>query len=137
MGMGTDVSVSTFDDFEAFKKALRKEVEERARLGIGAPGELDGIMPMLPDLRGPDQFWKLAEMLSEEGHSDDRIEKFLGRNFLRLMNELMIMLTETNRLDSSRACINAIGIIMVASASPVAIPNNISHSSSIPIHPDT
>ncbi|MDJ0656698.1 MAG: membrane dipeptidase [Xanthomonadales bacterium] len=88
VGVGTDVSVSTFDDLDAFKRDLKKEVEERARLGIGAPGELSGIMPMLPDLRGPDQFVQLADLLADRGYSASRIEKFLGGNFLRLLGEV-------------------------------------------------
>jgi len=88
VGIGTDTSLSTVDDMPAYKERIREEVERRARLGVGAPGELSGIMPMLPDHRGPQQFWKLADHLEQRGYSVGRIEKILGKNFLRQMTEV-------------------------------------------------
>ena len=39
----------------------------------------------LPDLCGPAQFTRLAELLAARGHTAGRIEKLLGGNFRRLM----------------------------------------------------
>ena len=64
------------------------EVEERQRAGIAARGEKKGVVPMIPDLQGPEQFQQLADMLYSRGHSSSRIEKILGQNFLRLKREV-------------------------------------------------
>ena len=39
----------------------------------------------LPDLCGPTQFQRLADLLAARGHGQARIEKILGGNFRRLM----------------------------------------------------
>lgn len=88
VGIGTDNSVSAIDDLEAYREVLMKELRERRRLGISAPGETDDIVPFIPDLRGPDKFRDLAHRLSVRGHPDRVIEKVLGANFLRVMDEV-------------------------------------------------
>jgi membrane dipeptidase len=40
------------------------------------------------DLRGPDQFRKLARLLTARGHPTGRIEKILGGNFVRYAKEI-------------------------------------------------
>jgi membrane dipeptidase len=67
---------------------IRKEVAARRAAGIGAKGETADIVPMLPDLQGPDKYWKLADMLEARGHKGARIDKILGGNFLRLMDDV-------------------------------------------------
>jgi membrane dipeptidase len=40
------------------------------------------------DLRGVNQFRELADRLQQRGYTSGRIEKILGRNFLRFANEV-------------------------------------------------
>jgi membrane dipeptidase len=83
VGIGTDGSVATIDDMEAYKEALRLEHESRKAAGIAAKGERADTHPFIIDLRGPDQFRKLTQMLAARGHKTAVIEKVLGLNFVR------------------------------------------------------
>ncbi|WP_231862690.1 dipeptidase [Sphingorhabdus sp. M41] len=88
VGIGSDGGVSAVDDMSAYRAMIRKEVAARRAAGIGAKGETADIVPMLPDLQGPDKYWKLADMLESRGHKAARIDKILGGNFLRLMDDV-------------------------------------------------
>ena len=88
VGIGTDGDATAIDDMPAYRTAIAEEVRQRSRAGIGATGETDQVVPLIPDLMGPTQFQRLAEMLHRRGHSSARIEKMLGLNFLRLMREV-------------------------------------------------
>jgi membrane dipeptidase len=88
VGIGTDGGVTTIDDLEAYKASLAREVEARRKAGIGAKGEQADTYPFVVDLRGPEQFRKLAQLLSARGHSTSVIEKVLGQNFLRYAKEI-------------------------------------------------
>ncbi len=83
VGIGTDSDVSQIDDLEAYKAELAKEIATRRAAGISAAGERPDTYPFVLDLRGPDQFRKLARLLKAKGYSQTRIEKILGLNFLR------------------------------------------------------
>ncbi|MDA5195020.1 dipeptidase [Govanella unica] len=87
VGIGTDGSVTQIDDLPLFRKSIDKEIEARIKAGIGAKGE-SGTFPFIVDLRGVDQYQKLADLLAARGHKSARIEKILGRNFLRLMTDV-------------------------------------------------
>lgn len=82
VGIGTDGGTTPIDDLAAYAAVLRAEHEGRKALGIAAPGEGAETRPFITDLRGPDQFRKLARLLAQRGHPSRRIEKILGRNFL-------------------------------------------------------
>jgi membrane dipeptidase len=82
VGVGTDGSVSTFDDLEAYKANLAAEVAGRAKAGIGAKGERADTFPFVVDLRGVEQFRKLERLLRAKGYGAARIEKILGLNFV-------------------------------------------------------
>ncbi|QNA83163.1 peptidase M19 [Sphingomonas sp. So64.6b] len=82
VGIGTDGSITSFDDMPAYLANFHKEYEARANAGIAAPGEGPDRYPFIMDLRGPDQFWKLADLLAKRGFKEARIEKILGRNFI-------------------------------------------------------
>ena len=86
VGLGTDGGTTAHDDMTAYRRALEDEVAQRRRLGIGAPGETADVATFLPDLCGPTQFQRLADLLGARGHSETRIEKILGGNFRRLMS---------------------------------------------------
>lgn len=88
VGIGTDGPVTAIDDMPAYRERIREEIARRRAMGISATGETDDIVPFIPDLKGPDQFRKLAGMLSTRGYSDDRIDKIFGLNFLTLMDEI-------------------------------------------------
>lgn len=83
VGIGTDGSVTQIDDLHAYQAMLAKEIEERRKAGISAAGEGPDTYPFVVDLRGPQQFHKLAQLLGQKGYSSARIEKILGLNFLR------------------------------------------------------
>jgi membrane dipeptidase len=85
VGLGTDGGTTTHDDMTAYRRKLEDEVAQRRRLGIGAPGETADVVTFLPDLCGPTQFQRLADLLAARGHGAGRIEKILGGNFRRLM----------------------------------------------------
>lgn len=88
VSIGTDGSVTQIDDMDAYRQALKAEVAERRKQGVGATGETPTSYPFILDLRGVDQFQRLADLLSARGHSSGRIEKVLGLNFLRLAQQV-------------------------------------------------
>jgi membrane dipeptidase len=83
VGIGTDGSATAIDDLAAYGAYLAKQVEDRRKSGLGATGERADSYPFVVDLRGVDQFRKLSQLLKTRGHSEARIEKILGLNFLR------------------------------------------------------
>ena len=88
VGIGTDGDVTGIDDLAAYHDHLAQEVADRAAAGIGAKGERADTYPFVVDLRGVDQFRKLAGLLKARGHSAGRIEKIMGRNFLTFAREI-------------------------------------------------
>ena len=82
VGIGTDGGITTIDDLGAYKAKIAKEIADRRAAGIGAKGENPDTLPFVRDLRGPSQFHDLADRLRRRGHSDARIEKILGLNFV-------------------------------------------------------
>ncbi len=87
VGLGTDGGITEIDDMTAWRRQLEDEVAQRRALGIGAPGETADVATFLPDLCGPTQFQRLADLLAARGHAQSRIEKILGGNFRRLMTQ--------------------------------------------------
>jgi membrane dipeptidase len=88
VGIGTDVGTTQVDDMDAFRATTAREVVRRMAAGIGVTEELPGVVPMIPDLQGPDRFRQLAGMLIERGHSAERVEKVMGLNALRVVREV-------------------------------------------------
>jgi membrane dipeptidase len=88
VGIGTDGDTTGIDDLDAYAAHLAKEVADRAKAGLGATGERADTYPFIVDLRGPEQFRKLASLLKARGHSQARIEKILGLNFLAFAREV-------------------------------------------------
>jgi membrane dipeptidase len=88
VGIGTDGDVTSIDDLAAYRADLAKEVAERAKAGIEAKGERADTYPFVVDLRGVDQFRKLARLLAARGYSPTRIDKILGLNFVRFAREV-------------------------------------------------
>jgi membrane dipeptidase len=88
VGIGTDGPTTQIDDLDAYKTALAKEHADRIAKGIAAAGERADTHPFVDDLRGPDQFRKLARLLAARGHKPSRIEKILGANFVRYARDV-------------------------------------------------
>ena len=88
VGLGTDGDATAIDDMAQYRAAIAGEVAQRKKAGIGASGESSRVVPLVPDLMGPAQFQKLADMLQQRGHTENSIEKILGLNFLRLMKDV-------------------------------------------------
>ena len=78
VGIGTDGTVSQIDDMVAYRDTLAREIAARRAAGISAAGERPDTYPFVLDLRGPDQFHKLARMLQARGWSGARIDKILA-----------------------------------------------------------
>lgn len=88
VSIGTDGAITQDDDLDAYRAALRKEIEERRAAGISAAGENEDVNTFVIDLRGPDQFQHLAGLLTARGHSQTRIDKILGGNLMRLYKDV-------------------------------------------------
>lgn len=82
VGIGTDGTVTSIDDLDAYKARLAEHVAQRQAAGVGAAGERADTYPFVTDLRGVDQFHNLIRLLEERGMGSERIEKIMGRNFL-------------------------------------------------------
>ena len=88
VGIGTDGTVTSIDDLQAYMSVLAKEIEARRKAGISAAGERPDTLPFVVDLRGVNQFVTLADRLQKKGYSTGRVEKILGRNFLRYAQDV-------------------------------------------------
>lgn len=82
VGIGTDGTVTSIDDLDAYRAKLAGHVAHRQAAGVGAAGERADTFPFVVDLRGVDQFHTLIRLLEQRGFSSGRIEKIMGRNFL-------------------------------------------------------
>ncbi len=87
VGIGSDLSLSPLALTPAAREAHRKDVEDRKRRGVAAPGEDPDVFLYLPDLNTPRRHLALADLLAARGHRSRAIEKILGGNFLRLCRE--------------------------------------------------
>jgi len=90
VGIGTDGTISGVDITPEFKKQFAEEIETRKKMGVSAPGENANSYTFAPDLNTPNRMERIAGLLSQRGHGDDRIEKILGGNFARLMRETIV-----------------------------------------------
>jgi membrane dipeptidase len=88
VGVGTDGTISPVAVTPEFRRKFAEEVNERKRLGIGAPGEDANVYTFIPDLNVSNRFELLAELLSARHYTSAQIAKVLGGNFLRLLREV-------------------------------------------------
>jgi len=88
VGIGTDGPVTGIDDLKGYTEVLAKEHETRSKAGISAAGERADTVPFVVNLRGVNQFYALADRLLKKGYSTGRVEKILGRNFLRYAKDV-------------------------------------------------
>lgn len=87
VGIGTDGPISPRQLTPEYLERHRKDIQERRRLGISAPGESEDVHTFVPDLNTPRRFDLIARHLLARGHSDARVSKILGGNFARLFGE--------------------------------------------------
>jgi membrane dipeptidase len=90
VGIGTDGTISAIDTTPEFKKQFAEEIAQRKKMGVSAPGENANSYTFALDLNMPNRMERIATMLSQRGHGDDRIEKVLGGNFARLFREVIV-----------------------------------------------
>lgn len=88
VGIGTDGGFGTVELTPEYIAAHKADIAARRAAGISAPGEVEDVYTFIPDLNSPRRFETLGRMLAARGHSQSRIEKILGGNFLRLMQEV-------------------------------------------------
>ncbi len=81
VGIGTDGSVTSIDDLDAYRATLTEHVAQRQAAGVSAAGERADTLPFVIDLRGVNQFYELIRLLEQRGYRQSRIEKILGTNF--------------------------------------------------------
>ena len=86
VGIGSDNRMTPWDDSPEAEKKFQALIEERKRLGIGAPGEDRPLY--VQGLNTPHRMLLIADELHRRGHSDDVIEKVLGRNFQRALGDI-------------------------------------------------
>jgi membrane dipeptidase len=88
VGLGTDGTISGTVLNDAYKKLLRKFVEDRIKAGISAPGESPDVFNLIPEYNDPRRFKTLADDLSRRGWPSSRLDKILGGNFARLFGDV-------------------------------------------------
>jgi membrane dipeptidase len=88
VGIGTDGGISPVQLTPEYIERFRKNVQDRRRLGIAAPGESEDVYTFVPDLNTPRRFELIARHLLDRGHSEARVAKILGGNFARLFREV-------------------------------------------------
>ena len=87
VGIGTDNGVLPMILDEETKKRMDKWQAERIKAGIASPGEAIGVYPMVADYNSVDRYRRFVADLEKRGWSQTRLEKLMGRNFLRLYRE--------------------------------------------------
>ena len=87
VSIGTDGRISPTEVTPEFVAAFRKNTQERKALGIAAPYETEEGYLFASDLNSPRRFETLAEQLIARGHGEQRVQKVLGGNLLRVFGE--------------------------------------------------
>jgi membrane dipeptidase len=88
VGVGTDGVISPTDLSPEYRARFRADIERRKKAGIGAPGEVADVFPLVPDLNSPRRIQKLGDLLLARGHSTARVDKVVGGNFARLFRDV-------------------------------------------------
>jgi len=87
VGIGSDLSITPHVVDAEYMRVHRTFVEGRIRAGIAAPGEDPAIPMFVTDLNTPRRMEQIADKLITRGHSEARVEKIIGQNFVRLMRD--------------------------------------------------
>lgn len=86
VGIGSDLSITPHHVDAQYDSLHKQFVAGRQRAGIAAPREEDYMF--ISDLNSPRRLELIADKLAARGHSAARIEKVIGRNWMRLFNEV-------------------------------------------------
>ena len=86
VGVGSDGNYEPGVADAAAYESVRAAAARRRREGIGAPRE-DEVW-FIPELTGPRKMEKVADALLARGHSERRVEKIIGLNFMRLFGDV-------------------------------------------------
>ncbi|MEW5916860.1 MAG: membrane dipeptidase [Gemmatimonadota bacterium] len=90
VGVGSDVSITPLDLTPEFRKTHADFVKVRRARGISAPGEDENVFNYVPDFNTPRRMEQVADRLAAAGHSSARIEKIIGGNWMRLLQDVWI-----------------------------------------------
>jgi membrane dipeptidase len=86
VGIGSDLSITPHVVTAEYLAAHRAFAEERRRRGIGAPREEELLF--VADLNSERRMEMIADHLLARGHSEARVEKLVGGNWLRLFSQV-------------------------------------------------
>jgi membrane dipeptidase len=88
VGIGSDLSTTPIDGSDEYWMRHREFVSGRIGRGIAAPAEDPDILFTVEDLNTHRRMELIADGLADRGHSDARIEKVIGGNWVRLFDEV-------------------------------------------------
>jgi len=86
VGVGSDVPINPFDTSPKGMAELNKLAEERQRSGLAAPEE--DRPPYVIGLNVPQKMEIIADQLLKRGRPARAVEKIVGSNFARVLNEV-------------------------------------------------
>jgi membrane dipeptidase len=86
VGIGSDQSMTPFDDSPKAMAAFQQDVENRKKAGVSAPGE--DRPPYTAGLNNPRRAEVICDGLLKRGYSERVAEKVLGLNFTRALTEI-------------------------------------------------
>jgi membrane dipeptidase len=86
VGVGSDQSMTPFDDSPKAMAAFQQDVENRKKAGVSAPGE--DRPPYTEGLNNPRRCEVICDSLLKRGYSGRVAEKVLGLNFTRALTEI-------------------------------------------------
>ena len=86
VGIGSDLSITPHVVNAEYEAKHRRFVAERKARGIAAPREEDFMF--VKDLNTPRRLEQIAELLLARKHSEARVEKIIGGNWVRLFGEV-------------------------------------------------
>ena len=86
VGIGSDLSITPHVVNAEYDRLHKQFVAGRKQAGIAAPREEDYMF--VSDMNSPRRLELIAEALAARGHGSARIEKVIGRNWLRVFGEV-------------------------------------------------
>lgn len=88
VGIGSDLSITPIDGSDEYWGKHREFVRRRIENGVAALNEDPDILFTVQELNSHRRMELIADGLSDRGHSDGRIEKVVGANWVRLFREV-------------------------------------------------